>query len=211
MPEFRELLAGYQRFREGAYVSQRERWAELAEGQAPPLMVIGCCDSRVDPATIFDIAPGQVFSLRNVANLAPPFQEAGGLLGASAAIEFAVLHLQVRHILVLGHARCGGVAAALRGEQLGMPGTSFIDRWVSILADARERVLASGAEDKHRALELEAIKVSLANLRTFPFIAEREQQGVLKLHGAYFGIANGELLVLDEASGTFCGPDSYTP
>ncbi len=203
MPEFRSLLAGYRRFRSDTYAVQRRRWESLAAGQEPPVMVIGCCDSRVDPATIFDTEPGQAFILRNVANLVPPYEEGGGRHGASAAIEFAVLGLEVRHIVVLGHGACGGVAAALSGGDLGAPGESFIDKWVSILGEARERVLASGCEDCQHALELETIRVSLANLRTFPWLKEREDAGLLKLHGAYFAIAEGVLHVLDEASGTF--------
>jgi carbonic anhydrase len=203
MPEFRALLDGYRRFREGHYLVQKQRWERLAEGQEPPVMVIGCCDSRVDPGMIFDTDPGQVFVLRNVANLVPPYEVDSGHHGASAAIEFAVTGLQVRHIVVLGHGACGGIAAALRGGEQGAPGPSFIDKWVSIVSDARERVLAAGPDDPQRALELEAIKVSLDNLRTFPWVRAREEAGTLKLHGAYFAIAEGVLHVLDEASGTF--------
>ena len=203
MPEFRTLIEGYRRFREGDYEGQKSRWDALAEGQNPPVMVIGCCDSRVDPATIFHTSPGQAFVLRNVANLVPPFEVGGGRHGASAAIEFAVTGLHVRHIVVLGHGACGGVAAALKGGDLGAPGRSFIDDWVSILDEARDKVLNDGAEDPQRALELETVRVSLRNLRSFPFIREREERGELKLHGAFFAIADGILHVLDEASGEF--------
>lgn len=203
MPEFAHLIDGYRRFRNEAYQTQRDRWDELAEGQNPPVMMIGCCDSRVDPATIFHTSPGQVFVLRNVANLVPPYEVGGGRHGASAAIEFAVTGLKVRHVVVLGHGACGGVAAALKGGDLGAPGPSFIDDWVSILSDAREKVLANGSDDPQRALELETVRVSLANLRTFPFVREREERGELKLHGAFFAIADGVLHVLDEASGEF--------
>jgi carbonic anhydrase len=203
MPEFKTLLDGYRRFRTETYPTQRRRWETLAGGQEPPVMVISCCDSRVDPATVFDTEPGQAFILRNVANLVPPFEQGGGLHGASAAIEFAVLGLEVRHIVVLGHGACGGVAAALSGADLGAPGESFIDNWVAILREARDRVVASGCDNSQHALELEAVKVSLANLRTFPWLKEREEQGLLKLHGAYFAIAEGVLHVLDEESGAF--------
>ncbi len=203
MPEFRSLVEGYRRFRTEQYAAQRRRWETLAAGQEPPVMVIGCCDSRVDPATIFDTVPGQAFILRNVANLVPPYEQGGGLHGASAAIEFAVLGLKVRHIVVLGHGACGGVAAALSGADLGAPGESFIDSWVAILGEARERVIASGCDDCQKALELESVRVSLANLRTFPWLREREEQGLLKLHGAYFAIADGILHLLDEATGEF--------
>ncbi len=203
MPEFRSLVEGYRRFRTDQYAAQRRRWESLATRQEPPVMVIGCCDSRVDPATIFDTVPGQAFILRNVANLVPPYEQGGGLHGASAAIEFAVLGLEVRHIVVLGHGACGGVAAALSGADLGAPGESFIDTWVAILGEARERVIASGCDDCQHALELESVRVSLRNLRTFPWVREREEQGLLKLHGAYFAIADGILHLLDEATGEF--------
>ncbi|CAN1517432.1 CynT Carbonic anhydrase [Sphingomonadaceae bacterium] len=204
MPEFAHLVDGYRRFRSGSYVDQKQRYDQLAsDGQAPPVMVISCCDSRVDPATIFDTVPGQVFALRNVANLVPPFEIGGGLHGTSAAIEFGVLGLNVKHIVVLGHAQCGGIKAALEGGDLGMPGPSFIDGWVDIVRDARDAVVAKAPEDPQTMLELEAIKVSLDNLRSFPFIAEREEAGLLKLHGAYFGIARGVLFILDRESGEF--------
>lgn len=201
MPEFAALIEGYQRFRAGAYQEQKGRFDALVEGQHPPVMIISCCDSRVDPATVFDTVPGQVFALRNVANLVPPFDAAGGLHGASAAIEFGVLGLNVRHIVVLGHARCGGIKAALSGAHL--EGGGFVDAWMTIIGEARSRVLLERPADPLGTLEREAIKVSLKNLRTFPYVAEREHDGRLKLHGALFGIESGELLVLDETSGTF--------
>ena len=204
MPEFAELVRGYERFRSGGYVAQKARYDALAsEGQAPPVMVISRCDSRVDPATIFDTGPGQLFALRNVANLVPPYEIGGGLHGASAAIEFGVCGLNVKHIVVLGHGQCGGIGAALTGADLGMPGPSFIDHWMTIIADARDRVVASGCDHAQHTLEHEAIKVSLANLRSFPFIAEREAAGQLKLHGAWFAIDDGVLHILDEVSGNF--------
>jgi carbonic anhydrase len=204
MPEFTSLVEGYGRFREGAYQNQKARFDQLAEeGQAPPIMIISCCDSRVDPATIFDTLPGQVFALRNVANLVPPYETGGGLHGVSAAIEFGVLGLEVRHIVVLGHAQCGGIKASLQGTDLGMPGRSFIDDWVGILDEARDAVRAENPTDPQRALELAAVKLSLRNLRSFPFIKEREKAGMLKLHGTYFGISDGMLHILDEESGMF--------
>lgn len=204
MPEFGELIRGYQRFRAAGYRQQKARYDMLAsDGQAPPVMVISCCDSRVDPATIFDTGPGQLFALRNVANLVPPFEVGGGLHGASAAIEFGVCGLNVKHIVVLGHGQCGGIGAALTGADLGLSGTSFVDNWMTIIADARDAVVARKCAHPQRELEREAIKVSLANLRSFPFIAERETAGMLKLHGAWFAIGEGELHVLDEATGDF--------
>lgn len=204
MPEFTALVDGYHRFRAEAYIKQKARFDALARGgQAPPVMIISCCDSRVDPATVFDTVPGQVFALRNVANLVPPFETGGGLHGVSAAIEFGVLGLEVRHIVVLGHAQCGGIKASLESARLGDSPHSFIDGWVDIIRDARDRVIEEKRADPQKELELEAIKVSLKNLRTFPFIAEKEQDGVLRLHGAYFGIADGLLHVLDEPTGKF--------
>ena len=174
MPEFASLIEGYKRFRNDAYVKQKARFDALAsDGQSPPVMIISCCDSRVDPATVFDTVPGQVFALRNVANLVPPYEIGGGLHGVSAAIEFGVLGLEVRHIVILGHAQCGGITASLSGSDLGQQGHSFVDKWVGIIDEARQAVLASNTDDPQHALELETVKVSLANLLTFPFIAER--------------------------------------
>lgn len=206
MPEFAALVDGYRRFRSDSYVAQKARFDALSsEGQAPPVMIISCCDSRVDPATVFDTVPGQVFALRNVANLVPPYEPDGGLHGASAAIEFGVVGLGVRHIIVLGHGQCGGIKAALEGGDLGTPGRSFIDDWMGIVSEARDAVLEHQHDDPQLALEQEAIKVSLSNLRTFPFIAESETSGSLKLHGAWFAISSGALHVLDEEAGRF-GP-----
>ncbi len=203
MPEFKALVEGYRRFRAQDYFTQRQRWSMLAEGQEPPVMVIGCCDSRVDPGIIFDTHPGQVFVLRNVANIVPPFEVGGGLHGASAAIEFAVVDLKVRHVVVLGHGACGGIAASLQGGDQGLPGHTFIDSWMEVIREARDRVVAAAPDDPQRMLELEAIKVSLRNLRTFPFVRDREQAGTLKLHGAFFAIADGQLHLLDEETGAF--------
>lgn len=204
MPEFATLVEGYRRFRSDGYIQQKARFDQLAsDGQAPPIMIISCCDSRVDPATIFDTTPGQVFALRNVANLVPPYETGGGLHGVSAAIEFGVLGLGVKHIVVLGHAQCGGIKAALAGGAITQQGPSFVDDWVAIIADARDAIMALAPADSQHALELESIKVSLKNLRSFPFISERLHMGVLKLHGAYFGISDGNLHVLDEGCGEF--------
>lgn len=203
MPEFRALLEGYSRFRASEYDRHRRRWRELAEGQEPPIMIVGCCDSRVEPATIFDTEPGQTFVLRNVANIVPPFETGGGLHGASAAVEFAVLSLEVRHIVVMGHGACGGIKAALEGGDQGAPGHSFIDSWIQVLDGARSRVLAENHENPQLALELEGVRTSLTNLRSFPYVAEREQAGLLKLHGCHFSIAEGRLHILDGAEREF--------
>ena len=210
MPEFLSLLEGYRRFRGTAYAEQRGRYDTLAkEGQHPGLMVIGCSDSRVDPAQIFDVEPGQIFVLRNVANLVPPFEPGGGQHGVSAALEFAVTQLEVHYIVVMGHAQCGGVRAALEGSfDNAEPGEGyFIGKWMSLLQPERERLLKErpglDAAAKARELEQDAVRVSLRNLRSFPYVREREEAGTLKLEGAYFGIAEGILYRLDRESDAF--------
>jgi carbonic anhydrase len=208
MSHLTELIEGYRRFREKDWAHERERWADMAEGQSPKVMILSCADSRVDPAQIFDALPGEMFVVRNIAALAPPYETSRGFHGVSAAVEFAVTQLKVGEILVMGHGLCSGCAAALTGEfDDTEPGEGhFIADWVRMLSGARERVRAH-----HRALdrdafldmEREAVKVSLANLRTFPWIVERETAGTLKLHGAHFSIDEGRLYVLDEAEGDF--------
>lgn len=196
-----DLLDGYNRFRSGAYAQQRARYDELAHGQSPATMIVSCADSRVDPATIFDAAPGELFVVRNVANIVPPYEEGGGYHGVSSAIEFAVLGLKVSEIVIMGHGACGGIAAALHGHGLLPPETSFITRWMEIIAPARDRVARAAAADPgldaQHTLELDAIRVSLANLRGFPFVGEAERSGQLRLSGAHFSVASGTLEVLD--------------
>lgn len=206
MTGFTDLIDGYYRFRGNDWLAERERWAELAEGQAPKVMIIACSDSRVDPATIFGARPGEVFVVRNVANLVPPFETGGGRHGVSAALEFAVTKLGVEEVVVLGHGACGGVNAALtRSLADAEPGEGgFVAEWISLLDDARDRVAAAcgtGAEGQ-RALEQEGVRTSLANLMTFPFVAERVAAGTLSLHGAVFAISDGKLRVLGD-DGTF--------
>ncbi len=201
------LLDGYHRFRADHWARERARWEELAQGQRPRTMIIACSDSRVDPATIFSTAPGEIFVVRNVANLVPPFETGGGRHGVSAALEFAVTQLEVSEVMVMGHGACGGVAAALsRGFADARAGEGgFIAHWIDLLDEARERVVAehgTGAQGVH-ALEHEAVKVSLANLRTFPFIPTREAAGTLQLRGSYFALSDGVLHLLDEATGAF--------
>jgi len=200
--DFSELLSGYQRFRASDWRRQRERWAELSEGQSPRVMVIACSDSRVDPAQIFDTSPGEIFVVRNVANLVPPFELDGRRHGVSAALEFAVTQLEVSEVVVLGHGACGGVSAALSRRFEGKPPGEggFIAHWVDMLDEARDRIIAeygNGPEAIH-ALELETVRVSIANLRTFPCIPEREAAGTLRVRGAYFAIADGVLHVMDD-------------
>jgi carbonic anhydrase len=207
-PELADLLQGYRRFREQGWMPERERWAELREGQQPRIMVIACADSRVDPAHVFDVRPGEIFVVRNVAALVPPFETTPGHHGVSAALEFAVQVLKVREIVVMGHGMCGGCQAALTQELHGAePGQGgFIADWIEMLDQAREpiaRELGITGRTAERAMEQAAVKVSLANLRTFPCIMEKEQRGKLTLRGAYFAISDGELRLLDEATGQF--------
>jgi carbonic anhydrase len=198
------LIDGYRRFRETGWERERERWSRLAEGQNPCVMVIACSDSRVDPTQIFDSGPGEMFVVRNVAALVPPYETTGGHHGVSAALEFAVTQLEVEEVVVVGHGFCGGCAAALTGQfdDAAHGEGHFIADWIEMLREARDRVRAEHGED-FRAMELEAVRVSLANLRTFPWVSERECDGRLKLHGAYFAIADGILHLLDESSGEF--------
>jgi carbonic anhydrase len=208
MPYLTQLIEGYRRFREYDWADERERWSELAEGQSPQVMILSCADSRVDPATIFDARPGEIFVTRNIAGLAPPYETSSGFHGVSAALEFAVTQIDVGEILVMGHGLCGGCAAALTGQfDDTEPGEGhFIADWVRMLDGARDKVRARHPEldrDAFLDMEREAVKVSLANLRTFPWIAEREQAGRLKLHGAHFAIAEGRLYLLDEAEDSF--------
>ena len=210
MADFNTLLQGYQRFREEGWSRERARWARLAEGgQSPKVMVIACSDSRDDPATIFDTSPGEMFVVRNVANLVPRFETGGGRHGVSAALEFAVTQLEVPEIVVMGHGQCGGVDAALsRKFEHAAPGAGgFIAHWIDLLDEPRDRIIRDhgNGEEAARALERETVRLSLQNLRTFPPVAERERTGALTLHGAYFAIADGTLHLLDESTGEF-GP-----
>jgi carbonic anhydrase len=208
MPYMKQLIEGYRRFREKNWARERDRWAELAEGQSPQVMILACADSRSDPAQIFDARPGEMFVARNIAALAPPYETSRGFHGVSSALEFAVTQLNVGEILVMGHGMCGGCAAALTGQFDDTPpgGGHFIADWVRMLHPARDHVRARHDELDRSAfldMEHEAVKVSLANLRTFPWIAEREKDGRLKLHGAHFSISEGRLYLLDEAEDTF--------
>lgn len=207
MTDFSDLIDGYHRFRDGDWRRQRERWEKLAEGQSPQVMVIACSDSRIDPSVVFDARPGEMFVVRNVANLVPPFELGGLRHGVSAALEFAVTQLNVREIIVLGHGQCGGVSACLsRKFEDKAPGEGgFISRWMEMLDSARDRIVAELGEGPAavRELELECVRVSLANLRTFPFVAPREAEGQVRLIGAYFAIVDGILHVLDETDDQF--------
>ena len=193
----KQLIDGFQRFRERSFADKDAEFHDLVQfGQTPSTLVVGCCDSRVDPALIFDCAPGDLFVIRNVANLVPPAENQGHYHGTSAALEFGVRNLAVKHIIVLGHAQCGGIHALLEGGVAR--DDSFIAEWMSIARAAREQTElefgGASSEVRHRACEQQAILVSLNNLMTFPWIRERVEQGSLALHGWYFDIERGELL-----------------
>ena len=200
------LIEGYEAFRSGRLVAEQDRYRELAEhGQSPEIMVVGCCDSRVSPEVIFDARPGELFVVRNVANLVPPYSPDGAYHGVSAALEFAVGALRVKHIVVLGHAHCGGVRAFAEDREPLSPG-DFIGRWMSLIAPAAEKLGPRGdmlASDYLVRLEQASIANTLENLLTFPRLRKLIERGSVALHGAYFGVATGELSVLDPQSGTF--------
>ena len=207
MRGFGNLIDGYRRFRANQSGLNQRQWQQLAEGQSPRAVIIACCDSRADPATIFDADPGDIFVVRNVANLVPPFEPNGGRDGVSAAIEYGVTQLNVPEIVVIGHERCGGISAVLtskfHGARAGEGG--FVDRWMSQIGESAQAIAQEhGTSPKaHRLLEEAAIRQSMANLRTFPFVVEREQKRSLVVLGCHFSIREGELWVLDEAEGEF--------
>ncbi|RZK03049.1 MAG: carbonic anhydrase [Novosphingobium sp.] len=207
-PELAHLIDGYRRFRQTGWARRRERWDQLSQSQEPQVMVIACSDSRVDPAQIFDVDPGEIFVVRNVAALVPPFETSPGIHGVSAALEFAVQVLKIKEIVVMGHGMCGGCKAALNQSLRGAPRGEggFIADWIGLFDEARDEVAAQyGTEgrDAERAMEQAGVKVSLANLRSFPCVRKGEREGTLKLRGAFFAISDGQLHVLDEAAGTF--------
>ncbi len=198
------LHDGYRRFRAGRYAQEVDRYRALAQGQQPRTMVIGCVDSRVDPATIFSASPGELLVVRNVAALVPPYEEVGTYHGTSAALEFAVCVLKVSNIVILGHGMCGGIAASLTVKERGPVGR-FIDLWVGLLADVRDAVVEQTAleSDRQKALEQAAVRQSLENLTSFSFVSEALAEGRLTLDGAWFSIAEGELLWLNNETDEF--------
>jgi carbonic anhydrase len=204
------LLNGYRNFMSGRYVEQSARYRALAEtGQKPKTLVIACCDSRAAPETIFDSGPGELFVVRNVANLVPPYEPDGQFHATSAALEFAVQSLKVSDIVVMGHGRCGGISAALNADAEPLSPGDFIGKWMGMLKPVAEQI--QGAEmltqaERQRALERVSIRNSLANLRTFPCVGILEEKGRMQLHGAWFDISTGELWIMDAKTGDFVRP-----
>lgn len=197
------LIDGYRTFKAGRWPQERAHYEELARrGQSPEYLVIACSDSRADPATIFNAAPGELFVVRNVAGIVPPFESDSGHRGTSAALAFAVVQLKVREVLVLGHAQCGGIAAAIDGSLVA--GVPFIGNWIELLTPALQH--SAHIRDhaaRHTAMERDCIRLSLANLMTFPFVSERVKSAQLRLNGARFGIADGKLELLDQSTDAF--------
>ena len=196
-----KLSKGYQRFRNGYYQRNRAHLEQLADKQTPEIAMVSCCDSRVDPGILFDVEPGDIFVIRNVANLVPPFETIGDYHGTSAALEFAVSYLQVKQIVVLGHANCGGIKALMEKDAFTSP-ESFIDSWMQLAVPAKKEVLASNAFDTHQQrihiCEKKAVSYSLYNLMTYPWIRELVEEGSLRLIGLYYDLRNGELDVIEE-------------
>lgn len=207
MPMPPNLAKGYELFRRRRFPKEAERYRALASGQQTETMVIACADSRVDPSAIFHARPGELFVVRNVAALVPPCEADGSYHGTSAAIEFAVTSLCVKSIVVLGHGQCGGVAASLQAAGSGPPAGAFIGPWVALIASARDDLIEHRPDlserDRQQTLEFLAVKQSLLNLTTFPFVAAATERGTLELHGAWFSIGQGELRWLNNDSGAF--------
>ncbi len=203
-----KLVSGYVRFRKNNYEKNQDLFERLIkQGQSPRTIVVGCCDSRVDPAIVTDCDPGDLFTIRNVANLVPPFEDSGKFHGTSAALEYGVRNLEVENIIVLGHAHCGGIKSLLDQKDEDEPKHSFISGWMKVASQARNRVLSrmpgKSKDQQARACEQEAILVSLDNLLTFPWILERVASKKLALHGWYFDMEKGELLHYNPISNRF--------
>ncbi len=209
MTHFPEVLADrFRRFKFRHFTPNQDRYEELASnGQNPEVMIVSCCDSRVDPETIFGAMPGELFVVRNVANLVPPYETTGKYHGVSAALEFAALNLRVKHIVVIGHSGCGGVRACLEHDAARQSEAQFITNWMSILDEGRARIMTAFAgkplAEIRAALERESVIASLDNLRTFPCIKILEGKGRLALHGAYFDIGSGTLSAYNQATAEF--------
>lgn len=209
MSHFPESLAErFRRFRLRHYTAIADHYEQLAtHGQSPDTFILSCCDSRVDPETIFSAMPGELFVMRNIANLVPPYETGGRFHGVSAALEYAALNLCVKNIVVMGHSGCGGVKAAVDKSGAVETEAHFISNWISMLEPARLKVVAAHQGTSHgellRKMEYEGVKTSIENLRTFPFIRDLEAKGKLSLHGAHFDIKTGALSVLNQVTGDF--------
>lgn len=203
--EMLRLMIGFRRFREKYFLPENSLYSQLSQGaMTPKTLIIGCSDSRVDPAIVTSASPGELFVVRNVANLVPPYDESRGFHGVSSAIEFAVLDIKVENIIILGHRQCGGIRALMTNQQREI---GFVTQWMGIAKDAKKRVLArfpdSDEDTLCRACEQESIVTSLDNLRTFPFIREAVRNRGLNILGVFFDLEKGELLEFDEKDKQF--------
>jgi len=200
-----QLIDGYRAFLVSRLRHEQDRYRALSEsGQSPQIMVIGCCDSRVSPEVIFDARPGELFVVRNVANIIPPYEPDTRAHGVSAALEFGVAALKVKHIVVLGHAHCGGIKAFAEDAEPLSPG-DFIGNWMKLMQPAADKISRAGLTPAEYLTRLEQANVvnSLENLMTFPRLAKMIERGMVSVHGAYFGVATGELSVRDATTGGF--------
>lgn len=204
------LLKGYHEFKKSRFPRENQHYRDLAiQGQTPETLVIACCDSRAAPEIIFDAVPGEIFVVRNVANLVPSYEPDGEYHSTSAALEFAVQSLRVKHIVVLGHGRCGGIMAALDPAAEPLSPGDFIGKWMGLLAPVAEAIATKqglSKAERQTALEHQSIANSIANLRTFPCVSILEGRGRLDIYGAWFDISNGELLVMDPDTNEFFEP-----
>lgn len=209
------LLNGYREFMSGRYTAERERYRDLAEsGQTPHTLVVACCDSRAAPETIFDCGPGELFVVRNVANMVPPYEPDGQYHATSAALEYAVQVLKIRNIVIMGHGRCGGIQAALDPNLEPLSPGDFIGKWMGLVRPAAHQIQSNDLmtqSERQTALERVSIRNSISNLRTFPEVRALEDEGKLQLHGAWFDISSGELWVMDGTSGDFFRPSDNMP
>ncbi len=205
------LMAGYKNFMDGRYTAERDRYRSLAaEGQKPKVMVIACCDSRAAPETVFDCGPGELFVVRNVANLVPPYEPDGTYHSTSAALEFAVQSLKVSDIVVMGHGRCGGIQAALSPSIEPLSPGDFIGKWMGLLDEAASQIRSTELltdSERQRALERVSVRNSLQNLRSFPCVNILEKKNRLNLHGVWFDISSGELWIMNNETGDFSRPE----
>ncbi|WP_321368363.1 carbonic anhydrase [uncultured Desulfuromusa sp.] len=206
MADVTKFLSGMEAFQQQHFGENRELATSLVKGQKPQALLIGCCDSRVDPALLMDCDLGDLFILRNIANLVPPYLKNDDYHGVSSSLEYAVCYLEVSDIIILGHSECGGIEALMataNGEEAG----EFIGKWVNIAASARDKVLQEMPDEsparKARACEREAVLVSLKNLMTFPWVKERVSKGQLSLHGWYYNISTGQLKYYNQLTGEF--------
>ncbi|MCL6710358.1 carbonic anhydrase [Pseudomonas sp. R2.Fl] len=206
------LLNGYRSFMNGRYSDESQRYRQLAEtGQKPHTLVVACCDSRAAPETIFDAGPGELFVVRNVANMVPPYEPDGQYHSTSAALEFAVQSLRVRDIIVMGHGRCGGIKAVLDPNAEPLSPGDFIGKWMNLVRPAAEQIQSNSMltmAERQTAMERVSIRNSIANLKTFPCVRILEERGKLQIHGAWFDISNGELWIMDQVTQDFVRLDT---